>query len=89
MALALAAVYESANHFAAATTPDTVSVTVAANDHLVIMGCSGSSTQVMSLPTGGGLSYTLDTTGLPAGNYSLVGEGDNSRLVEVVNFTIQ
>jgi hypothetical protein len=38
---------------------------------------------------GGGLSYTLDTTGLPAGNYSLVGEGDNSRLVEVVNFNIQ
>jgi hypothetical protein len=42
-----------------------------------------------STDAGGGLSYTLDTTGLPAGNYSLVGEGDNSRLVEVVNFTIQ
>jgi hypothetical protein len=62
VAIALAAVYESANHFAAATTPDTASVTVAANDHLVIMGCSGSSTQIMSLPTGGGLSYTFKTS---------------------------
>jgi hypothetical protein len=42
-----------------------------------------------SADAGGGLSYTLDTTGLPAGNYSLVGEGDNSRIVQVVSFTIQ
>lgn len=62
MAVTLVASYPSGNRFAAATTPDTATVTVAAGDYLVIMGCSGSSTQVMSLPTGGGLTYTFSNS---------------------------
>jgi hypothetical protein len=37
----------------------------------------------------GTLNYTVDTTGLPAGNYSLVAQGLNSGLDEVLTFTIK
>jgi hypothetical protein len=62
VAITLAGVYQSANAFAAPATPDTATVTTVTNDYLVIMGCSGSSTQVMSLPTGGGLTYTFSNS---------------------------
>jgi hypothetical protein len=37
----------------------------------------------------GTLNYTVDTSGLPAGNYSLVAHGLNSGLEEVLLFTIK
>jgi hypothetical protein len=59
MTITLATVVPSANAFAGATTPDTASISVVTGDYLVVMGCSGSSTQDMSAPSGGGLTYTF------------------------------
>lgn len=57
--IAFVAAYQSASNFLDTTTTDTASVTVAAGDFLVIGGCSGNSAQIMSTPTGGGLTYTF------------------------------
>jgi hypothetical protein len=37
----------------------------------------------------GNFTFNLDTTGLPAGNYSLVAHGLNSKIDGVISFTIQ
>jgi hypothetical protein len=42
-----------------------------------------------SADVNGAFTYTLDTTGLPSGTYSLVAYGLHSQVTGVITFTVQ
>lgn len=59
MTITMVAQYVQSSNFASVTSPNSVSVTVAIGDILIIGGGSGLSTQIIQTPSGGGLTYTL------------------------------